>query len=93
MKDDKNFVLDSSNTEDELEEVGIEELQEEVASVARKVATDAYAKSQARKRKAALSNTVIRDKKIGRNEPCPCGSGIKYKKCCIPGLNVKHQFN
>lgn len=22
-------------------------------------------------------------KKIGRNEPCPCGSGIKYKKCCL----------
>ena len=21
-------------------------------------------------------------KKVGRNEPCPCGSGIKYKKCC-----------
>jgi len=21
--------------------------------------------------------------KIGRNEPCPCGSGRKYKKCCI----------
>ena len=21
-------------------------------------------------------------KKIGRNEPCPCGSGRKYKKCC-----------
>jgi hypothetical protein len=21
--------------------------------------------------------------KIGRNEPCPCGSGIKYKKCCL----------
>jgi uncharacterized protein YecA (UPF0149 family) len=21
--------------------------------------------------------------KIGRNEPCPCGSGIKFKKCCI----------
>ena len=20
--------------------------------------------------------------KIGRNEPCPCGSGYKYKKCC-----------
>ncbi len=20
--------------------------------------------------------------KIGRNEPCPCGSGVKYKKCC-----------
>ena len=22
-------------------------------------------------------------KKIGRNEPCPCGSGRKYKKCCL----------
>ena len=21
-------------------------------------------------------------KKIGRNEPCPCGSGKKYKRCC-----------
>lgn len=24
----------------------------------------------------------IRSQKIGRNEPCPCGSGKKYKKCC-----------
>ncbi|HLQ73001.1 MAG TPA: SEC-C metal-binding domain-containing protein [Bacillota bacterium] len=23
------------------------------------------------------------NKKVGRNEPCPCGSGKKYKKCCI----------
>jgi len=31
--------------------------------------------------------TVRREgKKIGRNEPCPCGSGKKYKKCC--GRNV-----
>lgn len=27
-----------------------------------------------------------RGKKIGRNEPCPCGSGKKYKKCC--GVNA-----
>jgi hypothetical protein len=26
---------------------------------------------------------VRRNKKVGRNEPCPCGSGIKFKKCCI----------
>jgi uncharacterized protein YecA (UPF0149 family) len=26
---------------------------------------------------------VIREGgKIGRNDPCPCGSGLKYKKCC-----------
>ena len=23
-----------------------------------------------------------RSKKIGRNDPCPCGSGKKYKNCC-----------
>ncbi len=28
------------------------------------------------------NTTIINDKKIGRNEPCPCGSGKKYKKCC-----------
>ena len=26
--------------------------------------------------------TVTAEKKVGRNEPCPCGSGNKYKKCC-----------
>ena len=26
--------------------------------------------------------TVIKGRKIGPNEPCPCGSGKKYKKCC-----------
>ena len=28
------------------------------------------------------SGTVIKGKKIGRNDPCPCGSGKKYKYCC-----------
>ena len=26
---------------------------------------------------------IINKKSVGRNEPCPCGSGKKYKKCCI----------
>jgi hypothetical protein len=26
---------------------------------------------------------VKKEKDIGRNEPCPCGSGKKYKKCCL----------
>ena len=30
--------------------------------------------------------TVRRSKKVGRNEPCPCGSGKKFKKCC--GVNA-----
>ncbi len=24
---------------------------------------------------------LVREQKVGRNEPCPCGSGLKYKKC------------
>lgn len=29
-----------------------------------------------------LSGTIVKEKKVGRNDPCPCGSGLKYKKCC-----------
>ena len=28
------------------------------------------------------SRTVVKEKLPGRNDPCPCGSGKKYKKCC-----------
>ena len=31
---------------------------------------------------AEAKESVRKGKKIGRNEPCPCGSGKKYKKCC-----------
>lgn len=30
----------------------------------------------------AASQPFVREPKIGRNDPCPCGSGKKYKKCC-----------
>ena len=28
------------------------------------------------------STTIVKDKKVHPNDPCPCGSGKKYKKCC-----------
>lgn len=28
------------------------------------------------------SGTIVKAKKVGRNDPCPCGSGKKYKHCC-----------
>lgn len=28
------------------------------------------------------TKTVVKEKTVGRNDPCPCGSGKKYKKCC-----------
>ncbi len=33
-------------------------------------------------RQAKKMHTVVKEKKIGRNDPCPCGSGKKYKQCC-----------
>jgi uncharacterized protein len=34
------------------------------------------------RRKSVAVPIARRSQKIGRNEPCPCGSGLKYKKCC-----------
>lgn len=34
--------------------------------------------------KVSKQATVRKGKKVGRNDPCPCGSGKKYKKCCYP---------
>lgn len=31
---------------------------------------------------ASRPQAVRKDKKVGRNDPCPCGSGKKFKKCC-----------
>ena len=33
-------------------------------------------------REMKLEPTKV-DKKVGRNDPCPCGSGKKHKKCCL----------
>ena len=43
---------------------------------------------QEKKEKEGIRNLMhlptVREKKPGRNDPCPCGSGKKYKKCCGP---------
>ncbi|MFT9493995.1 PBPRA1643 family SWIM/SEC-C metal-binding motif protein [Anaerosolibacter sp.] len=32
--------------------------------------------------KVENTKTIIKDEVVGRNDPCLCGSGKKYKKCC-----------
>lgn len=32
---------------------------------------------------------LVRRVKVGRNDPCPCGSGRKFKRCCITGLRSR----
>ena len=40
-----------------------------------------------------FDKTLIRVPKVGRNQPCPCGSGKKFKRCCWPKLfnNIKQE--
>ena len=40
------------------------------------------AEAFARLNPAKYINLPVRSEKVGRNDPCPCGSGKKYKKCC-----------
>lgn len=39
-------------------------------------------KSSSTDEESKKQKTLIKDNKVGRNEPCPCGSGKKYKNCC-----------
>ncbi|MBE6921882.1 MAG: preprotein translocase subunit SecA [Ruminococcaceae bacterium] len=45
--------------------------------VAKETGTAAASKSEVKKA------PIKKDKKVGPNDPCPCGSGKKYKKCCM----------
>ncbi len=49
----------------------------------RQVRTVAFGRGGAQsQKKPQAPTTVRRDRKVGPNDPCPCGSGKKYKKCC-----------
>lgn len=68
---------------------GVEPDQQERATITLRECLAAGASRHIRyddlKRRAARSSattTVSAEPKVGRNEPCPCGSGRKYKKCC-----------
>ena len=59
-------------------------VQQEEKKVARR--EQSYSYSAPEKEEKKPGKTVVRkDKKVGRNDPCPCGSGKKFKKCCGVG--------
>jgi len=41
------------------------------------------AQKQAELIKDYRTSKIVHNEKIGRNDPCPCGSGKKYKQCCM----------
>jgi preprotein translocase subunit SecA len=43
------------------------------------------ADAEGSEKKEQAQKPVVNQEKIGRNDPCPCGSGKKYKKCCGKG--------
>jgi hypothetical protein len=45
------------------------------------VVIEAFDAALSGRRPGERQGTVVADAKVGRNEPCPCGSGRKYKKC------------
>ena len=45
------------------------------------VVVEAFDAALSGRRAGERQGTIVADAKVGRNEPCPCGSGKKYKKC------------
>ncbi len=54
-----------------------------VMTTGRELTPEEKAEQEKKKKKPFVQQTVINaEKKVGRNDPCPCGSGLKYKNCC-----------
>ena len=60
----------------------MESPEEEAAKVAEQLEQQRKFDEAARQLNHQLENNDPADKKVARNEPCPCGSGKKYKQCC-----------
>jgi SEC-C motif-containing protein len=46
------------------------------------VSDDTHARDESGQQPGGVQTFVREAPKVGRNDPCPCGSGKKYKKCC-----------
>ena len=57
-----------------------------LASIQHDVARNIYRVNLVKKEPPRKKQAVIAGKKVGRNDPCPCGSGKKYKHCCGRGI-------
>ncbi|MFT5660808.1 MAG: preprotein translocase subunit SecA [Sulfurimonas sp.] len=60
-----------------------ETAEEEAKRIAEQMAEQQrFAESQRKLNFSSNTDEVVSEKKIARNDPCPCGSGKKYKQCC-----------
>ncbi len=52
-----------------------------------KIVTQPRERVMVENREQEAARKPVRSSKVGRNDPCPCGSGKKYKKCCGRGVD------
>ena len=68
--------------EKEIEEEEQENVEEATVVIKREQMANPTSTSGGSDNSTSSTSTTVRKKKVGRNDPCPCGSGKKYKKCC-----------
>lgn len=81
-----NFIDDANQNSLEKLNEAVEEAREQEAAANPNMAAAAMgATASYDEFMRAMRNKrpIKKDNKIGRNEPCPCGSGKKYKNCCL----------
>ena len=57
---------------------------EDISEVAYLLNPKSFGGTEPRMKHGNQSTVVNSEPTVGRNDPCPCESGLKYKKCCIP---------
>jgi len=80
-----SFVASGAMRESTLEkdEISVQETMKEIPAMIKLMFTFSQALRSHSDYDLRTPNTITRAFKIGRNGPCPCGSGKKYKKCCL----------
>lgn len=69
----------------------IDRVDEVLGTAAKKEPADAVKKLYKEIYNIQLKMARHKDDGIGRNQPCPCGSGLKYKRCCLKSMRVEIQ--
>lgn len=82
IKFDSIKMLQNIQLRDEREERERLEAMEKMLAEMENVAEDAVMNKESVLEPQNSEHEVIHEKKIARNDPCPCGSGKKYKHCC-----------
>ncbi len=84
LTDNSDMIMNELSNETEVEQTSKEALSAAVGD----------RRNMIQMLKQLRPKTKIRqNKKIGRNDPCPCGSGKKYKNCCLSSCKYENMVD